>query len=228
MASLWTSRYPEQHRNVEPRTASLERARLTLPDLLQAQGIVTAGFVANGMAGPGFGFDRSFDEFREIYREFGQRADADSFREVVPPWLTANRGRRFFAYLHYREPHWPYDPEPPFNTLFGPDAPIPRDLRNEVGFFVAVNNRRRETTPDEADHIVRLYDGNLAFVDQELGFLRRSLESLGLWERTVVIVTADHGECFGEDGYWGHGVNHPKVFEVPLSIFRLDRQPLPG
>jgi arylsulfatase A-like enzyme len=222
MASLWTSRYPEEHRNVEPRTASLERAPLTLPDLLQAQGIVTAGFVANGMAGPGFGFDRSFDEFREIYREFGQRADADSFREVVPPWLAANRGRRFFAYLHYREPHWPYDPKPPFNTLFGPDAPIPRDLRNEVGFFVAVNNRRRETTPDEAEHIVRLYDGNLAFVDQELGFLRRSLESLGLWERTVVIVTADHGEEMGEHGLFGH---EAQLFEPALRIPLVIRFP---
>jgi arylsulfatase A-like enzyme len=219
MASLWTSRYPEEHRNVEPRTASLARARLTLPDLLQAQGIVTAGFVANGMAGPGFGFDRSFDEFREIYREFGQRADADSFREVVPGWLEANRARRFFAYLHYREPHWPYDPKPPFNTRFGPDGPIPRDLRNEVGFFVAVNNRRRETTADEADHIVRLYDGNLAFVDQELGFLRSSLETLGLWERTVVIVTADHGEEMGEHGLFGHEAQlYEPALRIPLVI----------
>jgi arylsulfatase A-like enzyme len=44
---------------------------------------------------------------------------------------------------------------------------------------------------------------------------------------TVVVLTADHGDCFGEDGYWGHGVHHPLVYEVPLAIFRLDRQPLP-
>lgn len=44
---------------------------------------------------------------------------------------------------------------------------------------------------------------------------------------TVVILTADHGECFGEDGYWGHGVHHPLVYEVPLAIFRLDRERLP-
>ncbi len=44
---------------------------------------------------------------------------------------------------------------------------------------------------------------------------------------TVVILTADHGDCFGEDGYWGHGVHHPLVYEVPLAIFRLDREPLP-
>jgi hypothetical protein len=40
--------------------------------------------------------------------------------------------------------------------------------------------------------------------------------------KTTVIVCADHGECFGEDGYWGHGINHPIVWEVPLAIFRLD------
>jgi phosphopentomutase len=61
-------------------------------------------------------------------------------------------------------------------------------------------------------------------------FLDRRLPGLfeALPADTIVVLTADHGECFGEDGYWGHGVNHPKVFEVPLSIFRLDRQPLPA
>lgn len=49
----------------------------------------------------------------------------------------------------------------------------------------------------------------------------------GLPGDTIVILTADHGECFGEDGYWGHAVHHPLVYEVPLAIFRLDRKPLP-
>ena len=43
---------------------------------------------------------------------------------------------------------------------------------------------------------------------------------------TLVVLCGDHGECFGEDGYWGHGVNHPKVLEVPLAIFRLDGLPV--
>lgn len=60
-------------------------------------------------------------------------------------------------------------------------------------------------------------------------FLDSRLPALfdGLPPDTVVILTADHGECFGEDGYWGHGVHHPLVYEVPLAIFRLDRAPLP-
>jgi arylsulfatase A-like enzyme len=222
MSSLWTSRYPDEHGNVDPRTASLGRARLTLVDLLAAQGIATVGVVANGMAGPGFGFDRGFEEFREIYREFGQRADADSFREVLPAWFAAHRDRRFFAYLHYREPHWPYDPKPPFDTAFGPDGPIPKNLRDEVAFMVELNHHRRPTTPDEIDHLIRLYDGNLAFVDRELGFLRKTLEGQGLWDRTVVIVSSDHGEEMWEHGLIGH---ESQLFDPALQVPLILRFP---
>lgn len=55
------------------------------------------------------------------------------------------------------------------------------------------------------------------FLDSRLPRLFSSLA-----QDTIVIVCADHGECFGEDGFWGHTVNHPKVLEVPLGIFRLD------
>jgi len=55
----------------------------------------------------------------------------------VPPWLDAQAGRRFFAYLHFREPHSPYDPEPPFDTRFGPDGPSPESRRASAFTVVA-------------------------------------------------------------------------------------------
>ena len=49
----------------------------------------------------------------------------------MPDWLKQQRDRRFFAYVHFREPHFPYDPEPPFDTRFGPDGPIPKAVRRD-------------------------------------------------------------------------------------------------
>ena len=57
--------------------------------------------------------------------------------------LAELRGRRFFAYVHFREPHFPYDPEPPFDTRWGPDGPIPKAARRDMGFFREINQRRQ-------------------------------------------------------------------------------------
>ena len=82
------------------------------------------------------------------------------------------RDRRFFVYVHYREPHFPYDPEPPFDTKCGPDGPIPKAARRDMGFFREINQGRRPFSEEEQAHLVRLYDGNLAYVDREVGALQ--------------------------------------------------------
>ena len=86
-----------------------------------------------------------------------------------------------------------------------------------------MNNGRRTFSEAEREHLVRLYDGNLAFADREFGRLRATLERLGLWERTVVIVTADHGEALYEHGHIGHIEQlYEQSIHVPL-IIRLPR-----
>ncbi len=217
ISSLWTSQYPDRHHSEVSFSARLPKDRLTLAELLSAQGIHTAGFVANAVAGRGFGFDRGFVEFHEVFRTLGSRGDV--FRQALPPWLKQNRDRRFFAYLHFREPHFPYDPEPPFDTKFGPDGPIPKAARRDAAFFTDVNQGRRPFSEAEREHLVRLFDGNLAFADQEVGALRRALEAEGLWDKTVVIVAADHGEELYERGWIGHNVHvyEPSV-RIPLII----------
>ncbi len=177
MSSVWTSQYPDRHHSEVSFSARLPKDRLTLAELLSAQGIHTAGFVANAVAGAGFGFDRGFVEFHEVFRTLGSRGDV--FRQALPPWLAANRDRRFFAYVHFREPHFPYDPEPPFDTKFGPDGPIPKAARRDAAWFTDVNQGRRPFGEAEREHLVRLFDGNLAFADQEVGALRQAMEERG-------------------------------------------------
>jgi arylsulfatase A-like enzyme len=226
MSSIWTSQYPDRHHSEVSFSARLPKDRLTLAELLAAQGIHTGGFVANAVAGKMFGFDRGFTDFDEVFATLG--SSGASFRKVLPPWLAGNRERRFFAYVHFREPHFPYDPEPPFDTRFGPDGPIPKEARRTEAFFKDVSQGRRPFSAEEREHLVRLYDGNLAFADQEVGEIRRALEAEGLWEKTVVIVSADHGEELYERGWVGHNVHvyEPSV-HVPLVV-RFPRETGPA
>jgi arylsulfatase A-like enzyme len=217
MSSVWTSEYPDRHHGEVSFSSRLPRNRLTLAEILTPRGIQTAGFVANAVAGKVGGFDRGFAEFHELFQKYGSGADA--FRHTLPDWLHANKGRRFFAYLHFREPHFPYDPEPPFDTRFGPEGPIPKAARREMSWLTEANQGRRPLTPEERDHLVRLYDGNVAFADQEIGALRHALEAEGLLERTVVIVMADHGEGLGEHGWVGHNVQlYEESIHIPLVV----------
>ena len=217
MASIWTGLPPdESHRGVSY-DAALPSGPTTLAERLAAGRIHTAGFVANGMAGASFGLDRGFAEFHEIYRDRGRGAEA--FLDVLPPFFRANGGRRFFAYAHFREPHFPYDPASPFDTRFGPDGPLTADERRSAVWYTAVNARKITPTAPQADHLVRLYDGNLAYADQVIGSLRRHLEQEGLWQRTVVIVTADHGEALLEHGFITHGEQvYDESTWIPLVI----------
>jgi arylsulfatase A-like enzyme len=220
MSSLWTSQYPDRHHGDVSFSARLPKDRLTLADVLSGQGIHTAGFVANTVAGGLNGFDRGFLEFHEVWRELGSRGDV--FARALPPFLEKNRDRRFFAYVHFREPHFPYDPEPPFDTRFGADGPIPKAVRRDATWITDVNQGRRTLSAAEAEHLGRLYDGNLAYADQQVGILRKNLEAAGLWERTVVIVAADHGEALLEHGWIGHNV---QLFEESVHIPLIVRFP---
>ena len=217
MSSVWTSQYPDRHHGDVSFSSPLPKDRLTLADVLSGQGILTAGFVANPIAGGFNRFDRGFREFRELWQELGSNGSV--FQQAVPGWLAKNKARRFFAYLHFREPHFPYDPDPPFDTRFGPEGPIPKAARRDMAWVTDVNQGRRVLTPEEREHLVRLYDGNLAFADQQVGALRRALEAEGLWEKSVVIVTADHGEELLEHAWIGHNVQlyEPSV-RVPLIV----------
>jgi arylsulfatase A-like enzyme len=217
MSSVWTSEYPDRHHGEVSFSSSLPKDRLTLAEVLAARGIQTAAFVANAVAGRVGGFDRGFAEFHELFQKHGSGAAA--FQKVLPGWLRANKDRRFFAYLHFREPHFPYDPEPPFDTRFGPEGPIPKATRREMGWITEANQGRRPLSADERAHLVSLYDGNLAFADQEIGALRRVLEGEGLLDRTVVIVAADHGEALGEHGWIGHNVQlYEESIHIPLVV----------
>ena len=219
MSSVWTSQYPDRHHSEVSFSARLpEGPAHAGRAALRARASTPPASWRTRWPGCGFGFDRGFDEFHELFRTLGSRGDV--FREALPPWLA-------------REPRSALLRLPPLPRASLPVRPRRRPStrcsdrtgrsRRPPGatreFFKDVNQGRRPFSEAEREHLVRLYDGNLAFADQEVGALRRALEDEGLWERTVVIVAADHGEELYERGWIGHNVH---VFEpsvrVPLVV----------
>ncbi len=218
MASAWTSRYPDEHHAGVAHDAPLPGDRPTLAERLGAAGVTTLGLVGNSMAGPAFGLARGFGQFEEVQLKRGHRAAAVTGRFV--DWLARRPdGQRFFAYVHFREPHFPYDPLPPWATLFGPDGPLGQEPRSNPAWYGEVNEGQRAISQAELAHFVRLYDGNLAYADAQVGELRQALERRGLLESTVLIVASDHGESLYEHRWLGH---NQQVFEesthVPLVL----------
>jgi arylsulfatase A-like enzyme len=219
MTAAWTSQQPDPHPGELSFASRLPRDRLTLAELVSGQGVHSAGFVANAMAGRALGFDRGFAEFEELFGDPKLGSRAEVFRRVVPEFLARNRDRRFFAYVHYREPHFPYDPPAPFDTRFGSGGPLPEAAARDRDWYVSVNRGTTRPSPAEIDHLVRLYDGNLAYVDQEVGALRRALEEAGLWDRTTLVIASDHGEQLFEHGYISHsGQVYEESVRVPLIV----------
>lgn len=220
MASVWTSQPPHLHRAGAAYASALPRSALTLAEVLSGRGAHSVAFVGNPMAGRGFGLERGFSEFHQ------RRDDAAELIGRVSEWLRTNKARRFFAYVHVREPHFPYDPPPPFDTLFGPEGPIGKARRRQapkgqprLALIGDINQGRRPFSEEEFAHLVRLYDGNLAFADQQVGVLRKTLEGEGLWQKTIVIVTADHGQAFREHGFIGHNAQlYEESVRVPLIV----------
>ncbi len=219
MSSVWTSTHPDRHHSETAFDARLPEGLLTLAELLSARGVHTAGFVANAVAGRAFGFDRGFAEFHEVFETHGSEASA--MRSILPGWWGGDAGsERFFAYVHYREPHFPFDPQQQFLDRLGADAgPLSKPLRSDMSWITAVNRGERSLGEEEKRQLRLLYDANLAQADDALGELVAGLEGAGLLEKTLLIITADHGEALHEHGWIGHNVQlYEESVRVPLVM----------
>jgi len=129
-------------------------------------------------------------------------------------WLTEQLGRRptlpFFAFVNFGETHSPYEHEGmPGLTGRSGEGDVPGGSAARQGLRLA------EWRFDEANWKKQVACAE--FLDARMGDLIRFLEQSR--RRTIVVVCGDHGECFGEDGLYGHGVYHPKIMEVAMLIF---------
>ena len=227
VATILTSLYASSH-GAMSKPAVLPDV-VTIADAMQEHGYSTAGFVSNINLAPSFNFQQGFDEYTYFapdylfgaeesssklviysilrvvnFKLFKDRwveqyyQDSRTVNDAALPWIERHGDDRFFALLHYMDPHDPYFTHP-------------YDGRG----IARVEN---QNPPAElAEEMKELYAGEIQYMDESFGDLVATLKQLGIYDDTLILLTADHGEEFQEHGGWWHGTTlYNEQIAVPL------------
>jgi arylsulfatase A-like enzyme len=205
-STMFTGLHPRSH-GVARNHFPLAQRNETLAERLAGLGYQTAGFVASSALNRKLGIDQGFAVFDDEvdYREPDQaQRRADRVIDPALAWLETRNPNPFFLWVHLFDPHYPYDPPPPYDRLVTPD--YDGDANGSFRYIQLLWSGAIELTPERAARITELYEGEVAYMDRNLGRLLEALNAPGLAERTVVCIVADHGESFTEHGYlFNHG-----------------------
>ena len=205
----------------------------TLASVLREAGYQTAAVVDNGNVAARHGYAKGFETYRETWQEKELATEMDRTRAISSAaavfFKRSAASRPFFLWLHYVNPHAPYTPPAPYDTAFLDEQALagPR-LTVVPGFHGGIPRQWAVPGQDRVGYYSAQYDGEIAAVDQEVGRVLNALRGSGAWDRTLVVLTSDHGESLGEHGYYfDHGED---VFEPSLRIPLIVSLPgtLPG
>ena len=226
--SLMTSVYPDVH-GVWPKKGPLPGSFVTLAELLEHAGYHTIGLVTSEWLKADFGFGRGFDEYERLPHErtYADRVDAAALRR-----LRGAEGPRFL-FLHYYDLHSDFEQGSARNKLpyysppeFRRGLSVSADGHEfcdaykhcNTRFLMAADRERRSMSPAEIQTIHDLYLANVPYVDLALGAFFDELKERGLYDGSLIIVTADHGEEFREHGRFIHSQPYDETIHVPLFI----------
>jgi arylsulfatase A-like enzyme len=233
-ATLFTG-LPNSVHGCDEHTLHLGQERRTLAEALEEAGYRTAAFWSGPYLHPVFGLDQGFGEYVNC-ASFGfyedqipenvleeSRANQESHMDVTNPkvldevskWLGTVGDARFFLFVHMWDVHSDYIPPPPYDAMFDPDYDGPVDGRN-------LRTLKRKPEPRDLQHLIALYDGEIAWTDHHVQGILDRLDELGLRDDTVIVLTADHGEEFFEHGRFGH---RKALFQESVSVPLIVRYP---
>jgi arylsulfatase A-like enzyme len=196
----------------------LDPATPTLAELLKAKGFRNAAFTGGGYVSGFYGFSKGFDSFRVL----GEVNDSDAAAKLADKatrWIERNLDRDFFLFLHTYQIHNPYHAEEPWNRRYLREGAELSDL-DMTPLRFNHEERFKPLSEEMRGDIVGLYDGEIRYTDESLiGPLVAKLRALGIYDRTMIILTSDHGEEFFEHGSWTHTHSvYDEVLRVPLIV----------
>ncbi len=212
-ASIMTGYYLARH-NVYGNETPLAEDISTLAEILLNQGYTTLGAVsARWLNSEHSNFDQGFGTFLDCKEvQLSAKVRNQSFL----PALETILDRPFFAWVHYFDPHGPYNPPPPYNIYYSAKDrfdPVPTSDRMNIEFEKIQSG---QVDPDEE---IRLYQGEITFMDKQIGDLLAWLDQKKVLDRTLIIAVADHGESMTEkEIYFCHAGMYNQVLHVPLLM----------
>ncbi|MCD6099139.1 MAG: sulfatase [Candidatus Marinimicrobia bacterium] len=240
-ASMLTGLYPSQHGVVDQN--KLDKNIPTIAEVLQRNGYRTAGFVNNSQVGALVGLDRGHDDFFEVWRGISAKDvlgrvvrkvtklrgvsdnGAEKTNQLVLKWLQKNRSdfQPFYLFIHYIDVHNPLKAPYPFRFRY-----LTKSVRKNVDmkkiWKVAHNplicfTDQIELTTEEIEALICLYDEEIAYLDHKIGELLDHLREWKLLDNTLLIITADHGEHFGEHNLYSHVASlYEPVIHIPFIV----------
>jgi arylsulfatase A-like enzyme len=221
----------------------LERQRPRfLPEVLRQAGYSTVAVSANPWVSELSGFDTGFDAFTLVRKERQATMDADRPRGrlrwmaeaglgrvddgarqaegMIARWLSERDDRPFFGFVNLLECHSPYLPPRPYGDLsILRRARAAREARRyyRLSEVYRVNGRALDIPSAALRRARHLYYAAVRYMDDWIARLLEGLDAAGVLDETLVIVTADHGENFGEDGLIGHMLSlDDRLIHVPF------------
>jgi arylsulfatase A-like enzyme len=213
-ASMWTSNYLAKHKAIEMKD-HLPDKWVTIDEVAKKAGKFVAGASGNGYIRPARGFGSGWGKYVN-HIESGLGLKGADIMDKGFSFIAPKKDQPWFLYLGFIDTHVTWRAKQPwldkydggykgrFATELGDDGPggFPKDL-----------------TDHEKDHVRALYDSNVSYQDDLLGQMIEKLKGWGLWDQTMLIITADHGDEQWEDGRVGHGGSEREtLLHVPLLV----------
>ena len=246
-ASIFTASYSKDNQIVRTAGQPVPCKFSMLAEMLRRQGYATAAVVANAAVGSDFFFEQGFDEFVETWKLHENQQGADPNRAEAVTNLAISQlarlkasGKPYFLWVHYLDPHAPYEPPGPYRDRFqndehfDPAVRIPLSDKPKQQMF-GIGSERVLDGRDELAFYVARYDAEIAYTDEQIGRLLTEMKTRGMLQKTLTAFTADHGESLGDHGYYfDHGrFSFQSCLRVPLILHypgvlgaRVDAKPV--
>lgn len=223
-ASMMTGFYPSRH-GAGTHDVTLGTEAVTLAGLLREAGYLTVGFSSGELSSSRFGLAQGFHRYRNPDRFETLGGDLDGYLEDL---LNEHGEEPLFLFINYFDPHALYIAPEEFQERLGVEPlrekllerPVWGDLaREEMSAWQAAIDGEAPVDDDVTAFLTAAYEAEIAWTDELFGRLIERLKRLDIYERALIVVTSDHGELLGEDGYVSHGARlDPELVEIPLLI----------